>query len=376
MKKNNLHIYPSPFRFESRMLRTGKSLLEFNLVTHVIIASVWEKGLKEEEVISEGFTVKRFKLFLDNFSKNPVFSLLRYIEFTIKVFFYFRKIEMSHVTSHSLLVLPLGVLLKRYGKANKLIYDAHELETERNGLRGIAKKFSKMLEGKYISKTDYTIVVSPSIEEWYRSTYNIKNITTIRNVFDNKNGVTVSYNFREKFSIKEDACIFIYQGLIAKGRGIEILLDAFSKLDDNRHVIFMGFGNDVDKVQNATIKNSNIHFMPAVPPNEISFYTSGADIGISLIENTSLSYYYSLPNKFFEYIQCELPLIVSDFPDMSSLINKYECGWTTGVSAIELIKLIKGISENEIKNKKRGVSIAKEKLIWNTEKHKLKRAYQ
>ena len=89
MEKNNLHIYPSPFRFESRMLRTGKSLLEFKLVTHVIVASVWEKGLKEEEVISEGFTVKRFKLFFDNFSKNPISSLLRYIEFTIKVFFYF-----------------------------------------------------------------------------------------------------------------------------------------------------------------------------------------------------------------------------------------------------------------------------------------------
>lgn len=376
MKKNNLHIYPSPFRFESRMLRTGKSLLEFNLITHVIIASVWEKGLKEEEVISEGFTVKRFKLFLDNFSKNPVFSLLRYIEFTIKVFFYFRKIEMSHVTSHSLLVLPLGVLLKLYGKANKLIYDAHELETERNGLGGLAKRFSKMLERKFICITDHIIVVSPSIEQWYRRTYNIENITTIRNVFDYKEERAVAYNFRERFSIKEEACIYIYQGLIGKGRGIDILLDTFSKLDDNRHIVFMGFGNDMEKVKNATIKNSNIHFMPAVPPNEISFYTSGADIGISLIENTSLSYYYSLPNKLFEYIQCELPVIVSDFPDMGSLINKYECGWTTGVSVIDLIKLVSGITEHEINNKKRGVSIAKDKLTWNTEKYKLKRVYQ
>jgi glycosyltransferase involved in cell wall biosynthesis len=66
--------------------------------------------------------------------------------------------------------------------------------------------------------------------------------------------------------------------------------------------------------------------MGYVPQNVLLSYTASADIGVSLIENACLSYYYSLPNKLFEYQQAGLPVIASNFPEMSAIVGGYDLG--------------------------------------------------
>ena len=127
----NLHIYPSPFKFESRILRETKSIIDQKLADEVIVASGWSQGLSELEQIDENRSVKRFVLFFDNFSKNLLTNSLRYIEFILKVFiFYYRK-KAKTVNCHSLFVLPVGYLLKLFRSDTWLIYDAHELESQK-----------------------------------------------------------------------------------------------------------------------------------------------------------------------------------------------------------------------------------------------------
>jgi len=48
--------------------------------------------------------------------------------------------------------------------------------------------------------------------------------------------------------------------------------------------------------------------------------TASVDIGVSLIENLSTSYYYALPNKLFEYIMADVPVVVSNLPQMKKLL--------------------------------------------------------
>ena len=74
----NLHVYPSPFKFESRILRETKSIIELGLADEVIIASGWNKDLKNWERIDDKRSVKRFKLFFDKFDKNSLISILKY----------------------------------------------------------------------------------------------------------------------------------------------------------------------------------------------------------------------------------------------------------------------------------------------------------
>jgi glycosyltransferase involved in cell wall biosynthesis len=357
-------------------LRETKSIIEFGLADSVIIASAWEEGLKTHEKIDEFRTVVRYKLFFDKFKKNFLTFSFRYLEFIIKVFFAYCNKKITTVNCHSLFVLPVGYLLKVYNHKTWLIYDAHELESEKTGLGNRGRKISGALEKFLIKKVDKVIVVSPSIASWYQTRYPLSAVIVIKNTPEFYIQREKHFFFHTHFNIPKSHLIFIYQGVVNKGRGIEMLIEAFKTTSVDKHLVIMGYGPLVHLVKESEASFSNIHFMPAVPPSEIVYYTSAADVGISMIENVSLSYYYCLPNKFFEYIQCGLPQVVSAFPDMSGIINHYDCGWTCSPSPSSFKSFLDSISCEEISKRRDGVAKAKAVLNWETESSKLRLAFR
>lgn len=51
-----------------------------------------------------------------------------------------------------------------------------------------------------------------------------------------------------------------------------------------------------------------------------------ADYGFCMVERVSLSDYYSLPNKLFEYAFAGVPVLASNFPDMQELVERFKLG--------------------------------------------------
>ncbi len=67
--------------------------------------------------------------------------------------------------------------------------------------------------------------------------------------------------FRETLQISKDKTIFLYQGGLSKGRGVEILLNTFKLLKDDKSVIvFMGYGPLEEYVKNISKEYTNIYF--------------------------------------------------------------------------------------------------------------------
>jgi len=228
---------------------------------------------------------------------------------------------------NDLLTLPMGVIVKKfYNKNVKIVYDAHEYETELNGLEGGKKKFRKLLEKSLIKYADKVMTVSNSIADEYVRLYGIEKPALVLNTppytkIEKKN------IFRETFGIGEDKTIFLYQGGLVKGRGIEDILESFQEIKNDKSVIvFMGYGVFEETIKEAAEKYDNIFFHPAVSPNVLLNYTSSADFGISMIEDICLSYRYCLPNKMFEYIMAEVPVIVSNLPEMKKVVETYQVG--------------------------------------------------
>ncbi|CCW30387.1 hypothetical protein XNC3_1960057 [Xenorhabdus nematophila F1] len=61
--------------------------------------------------------------------------------------------------------------------------------------------------------------------------------------------------------IRSDQKIFLYQGGLIKGRGIEILLETFENLKDDKNVLVcMGYGPLESLIKIKTSKSSNIFF--------------------------------------------------------------------------------------------------------------------
>jgi glycosyltransferase involved in cell wall biosynthesis len=139
--------------------------------------------------------------------------------------------------------------------------------------------------------------------------------------------ISHSNTLREKLGLKNSQRIFLYQGMLGKGRGIEVLLNAFQVRKTNDAVIvFMGFGVLKEIIESHALSSENIFFVPAVSYAEIPLYTGSADVGLNSVEPTCLSYKYSLPNKLFEYIQSEIPVLTNPLPDCAALVNEYQVG--------------------------------------------------
>ena len=89
----------------------------------------------------------------------------------------------------------------------------------------------------------------------------------------------------------------------------------------------MGYGSLLKEVKKAAKNYSNIFFQDAVPLDEIQKYTSSADYGLNITENTCLSRYYALPNKLFEYTMARIPIIVSNDYERGKFVKENQVGF-------------------------------------------------
>ena len=377
MTNFNLHIYPSPITHESRMLKETKSISDAKLVDKIFLVGLWKDALKYHEQIDAMRYIWRVRPTIGK--QNSLFPIkaLRYVEWQLRILWKFRNCSVKFVNCHSLPVLPLGVLFKFFLKS-VLVYDTHEIETESIGAVGFKKKIFKLLEKLFIKYADAVITVNSAIKQWYQSQYKITNVVFVRNIPYQRPRTEIYKNniLKEKFGIEDDRILYIYQGSLSHGRGIEIILDTFVRFNDDKHVLFMGFGeleNTIKKYQN---EYNNIHFLDAVKPFEVNRYTCGADVGLCLNENISLNYYLSLPNKLYEYIMNGVPVIVSDFPEMGRVIDESGCGWKVSIDKKSLYSLILNMDKIEIATKRERAKKYRKKIGWEIEEKNLIELYR
>src|SRR3990170_5673710 len=156
MKQVNVHIYPSPFKNESRMLKITKTLADNNVFDKIYIIATRESGLPERESIDDVREVVRIHGRSLEVKQGNFRKIIKTLQWSWNICMFLRKKKANCINCHSLQVLPLCVFLKIV-KSAKLIYDTHELETETASSNGIRKYISKIVEKILIKFVDETI---------------------------------------------------------------------------------------------------------------------------------------------------------------------------------------------------------------------------
>lgn len=321
----NAHINMNEFANASRVLKQVSSLVNSGVFDAVMIVALWSESLKRREVIAPGIELHRIQLFTRGLPKSLFFQSVKYIEFFLRALWLLATFKPHVVNAHALVVMPIACFYKFFFRA-RLVYDAHELETEQVGGKNFRKRLSKWLEKKLIHHHDLMFVVSESIADWYVKEYGISRPFVVLNA-PRQRALKKNNHYRKQLAIRENQIILLYQGGVAAGRGVHLILEAFkARSDDGVVCVFMGYGALQQDIQAAAAQHKNIFFYPAVPPQVVLEYTASADFGISLIENTCLSYNYCMPNKLFEYAMAGLPVLVSNMKDMSELVSKNQMG--------------------------------------------------
>lgn len=378
-----LHIFPTNIENQTRLFKEARYVLVTGIAQKVIVIGLWHKNQPQHEYLDFGLHVFRVKTLLRTMLvkgkgfRSPLFrkllSLYSLIEFSLASFRFVKNEKIDFISCHYVTTLPFCYFLSVLSNA-KLIYVPHELETERFGVSGVRKRIDQIIERFFINFPSQIVVVCEPISDWYRSTYRLNNVHVVRNAPES-DAVTINRpvegTFRDFFDIPQGSTLFIYQGLFGVGRGTSQLLEIFSRLDSEKyHLVLMGYGDSISqgKVEEASDRYPNIHYKPAVPRKWITSYTAGADIGIVVSERASLSYQYSLPNKFYEYVHAGLPVIVSDnLTYLTFLIKHHKLGWSIPLHDLE--EAILTAADSHLDDyKKRAIEFSAT-AVWESDAH-------
>ncbi len=306
------------------------------------------------------------------------FSVLFYLKFALITIKHLITSDANILFAEDVYTLPFVSFLGKV-KGKKVIYNSREFYAFLGGLTGRKKLQMAIaeIERLFIKLTDLVLTTGKMDSEFLEKLYNLKNTCVIRNIPLKKQSEDI-VNFRDMLNIEYKKTILLYQGVLLKGRGIETILYAMPELPECDLVI-LGDGVLKEKLIEIThkIKIANrVHFLGTIEHKELDKFTAGADIGFCLIENISVSYYYALPNKLFEYINAKVPVIGSNLPQIHQIVNHYKLGEIIEIDNINFelkVDRIVDCVKNMISNKekytfyKQNCENAAEELNWEKE---------
>ena len=268
--------------------------------------------------------------------------------------------------------LPFAVIFGKLKRA-KIFYDSRELFGYLAGLkeRKFVQFFWKTVEKLFIKYVDHIITSGSMDSDALKEMYGVTNTIVLRNLprFYKPAQQT---DLRNQLGISTDKKILLYQGVILKGRGIEKIFDILPDIPECIFVL-IGGGEFENYYKNLAVERKvidQVFFIGKFSQEDLPKLTPSANVGIALIENISKSYYYALPNKLFEYIMAEVPVVVSNLPQMKEIVDNYNVGFAVDPdNKDELIAALKKLTSDAVlyKKFKQNCKIASEELNWENE---------
>ncbi len=302
--------------YDQRMIRICKSLAclsDRQVRNKYDVLLVGRKLPSSKPLQSQPFQQKRLHCF---FQKGKFF----YLEYNLRLLFFLWKEKFDAVCAIDLdTILPAYYMSNWKGK--KLIYDAHEYYTEVPEVieRPMVKNIWEWVGRKTVATCAYCYTVGFALAEVLEKKYKTP-FEVIRNMPE-------YYDLKNENSSKEKT-IILYQGALNVGRGLEEIIEAMAEINDAQ--LWLAGEGDLsnflrEKTKELGLEN-NVKFLGFLLPEELRKITPQATIGINLLKNNSLNYYYSLANKTFDFVQAEVPAIHMNFPEYQNLMKEKEVG--------------------------------------------------
>lgn len=316
------------------------------------------------------YTTHRFNLW---FNKGPLF----YANYNIRLFFYLLLKNFDVIVSNDLDTLLACFVASEILK-KPIVYDSHEYFTEVPELvnRPWIKHRWEEIEHGIVPKLKHCYTVCQSIANIYNTKYGtsfkvVRNLPKLRKTQSEP-------EFQPPFPT--NLPVVLYQGAVNVGRGIQEAILAMHYLNNVRLVI-IGAGDELDEIRRL-VKNENLGskviITGRITLEELQKITPFATIGLTVEKDIGLNYRYALPNKLFDYIQSEVPVLSSQLPEIKSVVEKYKIGLT--ISEVTPEQISKGVntmlsSPELLAEWKQNCKIASKELCWENEEKIIKGIY-
>lgn len=345
--------------YDRRMFRICNALAEADSEVTLV-----GRQLKQSLLFAPStFKTKRLKCF---FRKGALF----YAEYNLRLFIYLLTTSFD-VACACDLDTAVAVRIASAMKGKIAVYDAHEYFTEvpeltgRPGVRKIWDFIAKVT----IPGFDLRYTVGEELASLMSKKYNAP-FQVIRNIPSE-----VQRHHETGRDVNQEN-ILLYQGALNVGRGLEPLLEAMKSLP-HWELWLAGEGDITDHLKNLAMQygiEGRVKFLGWVFSHDLPALMQKAKLGVNLRESGSLNDYYSLPNKFFDFIHAGLPSINMNFPEYARVCAMFPCAILIDtVTVDDILKAIRYIENNpeEYKKMMEACHFASLEFTWLHESNKL-----
>jgi hypothetical protein len=271
----------------------------------------------------------------------------------------------------------------------KLIYDSHEIYIEtinqffpkntstiKKLIYGICmaimKYFGTRAEKNMVKETDCMITVNNSLKDYFNKRYQPKRIEVIMNFPHGIREKKAPINYREMFNWDQNDLIFIYQGVLNDGRGLNYMMEVMKHVSPRCKLVVVGDGFIKEELKSFVDENqlkNKVKFIDKVSLKVLNQYTSGADIGVNLLEGINLSKRLASPNKLFEYIHAEIPILCSDSIENMNVLSKFEVGLATKNSVEDITNTMNQFLEQDNSSYRLNCIKAAKEYVWENQQN-------
>jgi glycosyltransferase involved in cell wall biosynthesis len=264
----------------------------------------------------------------------------------------------------------------------RYIYDAHDFYSRLEDDESLSSfwsrwivPFERVVETWCIKHAAAVVTVNDGIAQLIQDSFGPRAVI-IRNTHDLRLDQEPLQHLRQQLQLSPDQFLVVSVGHAKPGMAIEEMLKALLSLPPNVHVAFLGDGYApyTKTVQEYNLED-RVHFVPPVKPYEVVPFIRSADAAIVLYYSKSIDYQYSLPNRFFQSIAAELPLLYPELSEIKRLAELYSVGTLIDPRSPQSIstaieELMR--SPEQVHQLKHNLCIAKEKLSWEHEEEVLR----
>jgi glycosyltransferase involved in cell wall biosynthesis len=374
VKKKIVCTVTNDLNYDQRMIRICTSLANAGYDVE-LVGRLRKHSLP---VTERNYKQTRLRCF---FNKGKFF----YLEYNIRLFFFlvFRNADVfSAVDLDTLLANTLASRIR----SKKLIFDAHEYFTETPEVtnRQFTKTIWSWVAQLCIRHTDLAYTVNQSLADiftdLYKTKFEVIRSVPIKSAFEPSGDIkTDSVILSAPIAIGGERPVILYQGALNEGRGIEQCILAMKQLDAVFWIV--GEGDLSDRLRNMVVENDlsdKVKFFGFILPGELKQITLQATIGYNTFENKGLSYYYSLNNKFFDYIHAALPQVCAPYAEFGKINAEYNIAVTAECTVEEIIVAVNTLlnDANLYARIKANCIKAAEVFNWQHEELELIRIYK
>lgn len=238
---------------------------------------------------------------------------------------YLSEIDVDCIHTHDMYTLKIGYETKKLrveiGKKSVWFHDVHEYAYGATHLPELYRVFALEQEAKYLPLADHVLAVTDTLKARLEAVYELKNPISV--IHNSPNFPIVSCGKSIRSDVGTSELLAVYVGNVEPGKGVERFFKCVVICNQLHYAIVAKnqgpYINNLKKMAQDLGITNRIHWLPDVPPEQVSSYIADADFGVIPFEKGE-STGVLLPKKLFDYIFGAIPVISSDLEAVSKFL--------------------------------------------------------